>query len=347
MNLMRKLKFSYPLILLTCWTGLVVAGTYALIETTVRQHLAMAYPSTMARIIQSEVGRGAVSRRGVEMEYNYSVDGVNYTGHAYRYDDHNMSLDWDVTVEDHPKWSAARVYYNPKDPSDALLEPGIDGGDLLLLLFAVPVLIITGTLWISALGWLSERSRVRPAGGVKIVKQPSITCIALAEVSPIAAGLYGLAGGAFFAAFPIVIYKGYVPSVTIMAWTWVAVAATGIMAFLWCLVRNGSGIFDLSINHVTQMIVFPQTAGRHEPVTLPRHEVAAVSLQRRITKGPSGTHLSFLPAINRCGPRTESQPLKLVTWGWSLERAEAFTKWLSQELDVEFKGIEEELNEVS
>ena len=34
--------------------------------------------------------------------------------------------------------------------------------------------------------------------------------------------------------------------------------------------------------------------------------------------------------------------MKLVTWGWSETRARAFSQWLSQQLQVEFKGIESE-----
>src|SRR5271157_6446776 len=87
MAVMRKSGLFYPLLLLVCWTGLVVAGTYVLLETTVRQYLALNFSTTQGRIVRSEVGRGAVSRGGVEIEYNYTVDGVDYTGHRYRYDD--------------------------------------------------------------------------------------------------------------------------------------------------------------------------------------------------------------------------------------------------------------------
>ena len=127
MAVMRKPGLIYPLLLLVCWTGLIVAGTYALLETTVRQYLALNFSTTRGRIVRSEVGHSAMSRRGVDIEYNYAVAGVDYTGHRYRYDDHNVTLEWDAAVEDNPRWPSQTVYYNPKNPADALLEPGIDG----------------------------------------------------------------------------------------------------------------------------------------------------------------------------------------------------------------------------
>jgi hypothetical protein len=65
-------------------------------------------------------------------------------------------------------------------------------------------------------------------------------------------------------------------------------------------------------------------------------------MQRRVSKSPSGTHFSFLPVVLRNGMDAGAQPIKLITWGWSEEKARSFSQWLSEELGVEFKGIEQE-----
>ncbi len=342
MAVMRKPGLIYPLLLLVCWTGLIVAGTYALLETTVRQYFALNFSTTRGRIVRSEVGHSAMSRHGVEIEYNYAVDGVDYTGHRYRYDDHNVTLEWDATVEDHPRWSFRTVYYNPKNPADALLEPGVDGCDLLLLLFALPLNVLTYTLWSAMITRLREKSRIRPAGGVRILRQPGETRVSLADIPAKAAGFYGSAAAAFIAAFPVVIASGFDPTLRLMKATWAVVLAAGGAVFVWRALRNGSGIYDLRIDQASQTVTLPQTAGRQKPLILARREISGVSMQRRVSKSPSGTHFSYLPALSRSGLDAESQSIKLITLGWSEEKAQAFSQWLSQELGVEFKGVEEE-----
>jgi hypothetical protein len=342
MAAMRRSGLSYPLLLLVCWTGLVVAGTYALLATTVRQYLALKYSTTPGRIVRSEVGRSAVRRRGVDIEYNYTVDGAKYTGHRFRYDDSNVTFEWDATVVLHPRWSSQTVYYNPGDPADSLLDPGVDGSDLLLLLFALPMNVLTWTLWSATMARLREKSRIRPAGGVRILKQPGETSISLAEMSALAAGLHGMAAAAFIAAFPVMIASGFEPAPRLMKATWALVLAAGGAVFLWRAFRNGSGVYDLHLDQTSQNVVLPQTAGRRKPSTIARCEISGVSVQKRVSKSPSGMHFSYVPALNRNGLDAESQPIQLITLGWSEEKAQAFSRWLSQELGVQFKGVEEE-----
>lgn len=339
---MRKSGLSYPLFLLVCWTGLIGAGTYALLQTTVRQHLARKFSTTPGQIIRSEVGHGYMVRRGVEIEYHYVVGGKAYTGHRYRYDDHNAAFEWEITVESHPRGSSQTVYYNPENPADALLQPGVDGGDLLLLLFTLPLNVLTFMLWRALLTRFWEKSRTRPAGGVRVLKQPGETRVSLADTSALEAGFYAMAATAFIAAFPVVIMAGFAPSIHLMKVVWVVVLAVSGAAFAWRAARKRSGIYDLRIDQASQTIILPQTAGRREAISLSRREISGVSMQRRVTESPSGMHFSYLPALNRNEARAKSQPVKLITWGWSEEKARAFSQWLSEELGVAFKGVEEE-----
>jgi len=342
MAAMRKSGLLNPLVLLVCWTGIVVAGTCVLVETTVRQHLALNFSTTKGRIVRSEIGQGSMSRRGVEIEYTYAVDGVKYHGHRYRYDDHNVSMEWESTLVEHPRWSSKKIYYDPQNPADALLEPGVDGADLLLLLFALSLNVLTFILWRAMFARLRENFHVQPAGGVRILKQSRETRVPLGDTSAFGAAFYTMGAVAFVAAFPVVIVGGFDPSMRLMQTTWAAVLAAGGAVFVWRLVRNWSGIYDLRINQNSQTIILPQTAGRHKPLSIVRREISGVSLQRRVSTGPSGTYFSYLPALNHNGSEAESNPMKLITWGWSEAKARAFSQWLSQELGVEFKGVEEE-----
>jgi hypothetical protein len=332
--------------LLLSWTGLMVAGTYALVETTVHQQRATKFATTQGRIVRSEMGRGAVSLRGLDIDYIYIVNGVEYNGHHYRYDDLHVPFEWSATVELHPRLSLQTVYYNPKNPADSLLQPGVEGGDLLLLLFALPLNVLTVAAWSAMLGRLKEKSNMPRAGGLKIVKQPGKTEVSLVETSALAAGFYAMAAVAFFATFPILIASRFDPKPHLMKMTWVAVVATGVVVFIWRMLRNLSGIYNLRFDKVSQTVTLPQTAGRKKAVAIPLHEICGVSMERRVSKSPSGTHFSYLPALNCDRSNRESQSIKLIPLGWSEEKARAFSQWLSQELGVEFKGVEEETSGV-
>lgn len=343
---MRKSGLLYFLLLLLCWTALVGVGTCVFVETTVRQYLSQGFSATQGKIVQSIVGHGNIIQRGVEIEYNYTVNGAHYTGNRVRYDDHNITIDGDKTIAEYPHWSIQTVYYNPRHPADSLLEPGVDGGNWLLLLFALPLNVLTWTLWAGFIAKWREKSDVGPAGGVHILKRPGLTRVSLGETSALAAGFYAMAIAAFFAAFPTVIIGSFAPSIEEMNIVWILVLGAGLSVFAWRLTRKQSGCYDLRIDQASQTVTLPQTAGRRQPLAISRSEISGVSMQRRIRKSPGGTHFSYLPALNRNGSSAEYRSMKLVSWGWSEERARAFSQWLSQELGVEFKGIEDETSKI-
>jgi hypothetical protein len=334
---MRKLALSYPLLLLVFWTGLMLVADYVVIDASVRQAWSVNFASTLGKMVRSEVGQGVMRHRGVEFSYDYTVNGVNYTGRRYRYDDRNAALEYSATVDAFPRRSARRVFYNPRDPADSLLAPGLEGCDLLLLLFATPINAATLALWAAVAQSRRDEKLAGPAGGIRIHKRAGEIRAQLAAFSPTAAALAGLGAGSFLFAFPVVAIGGFAPSMTAMLGVWLLVLAGTATAFVWTLTRNRSGRFDLRIDEVSQTVTLPQLESRIAPLTLARNEIRAVSLQRRVTKTPSGDYFSYWPAIDRLDPESGSPAIKLGRWGWTEARASAFGKWLSGQLGVEFK----------
>jgi len=75
---------------------------------------------------------------------------------------------------------------------------------------------------------------------------------------------------------------------------------------------------------------------------VPRREIVAVAMHRRVFNSPSGQYFSYVPALDRVAPGSEAQSLDLVDWGWKEGKARAFGGWLSRELGVPFKGMDED-----
>jgi hypothetical protein len=338
----RIFAFPYPLLLLVIWTGWLVTGDYVVLETSVRQVLAGGYDTTVGEIMRSQLGQGAVRHRGLDVGYKYTVHGLDYNGLRYRYDDRNGAFDFKAVIRAFPPGSAQTVYYNPANPADAVLSPGLNGCDLLLALFAIPLNVLTFMVWVAAIRAMRECKRQAPAGGVRIFQHEGETWVRLADFSPLAAGFFGLAAAAFAAAIPIVFAAGFEPSLHLMSAALILVAAAGMAVFLWTAQKHHSGRYDLRIQEASQTLLLPPAGGRKEPLRVPRSEIVAVSMRRRVSHSPSGQHFSYVPALDRAAPNAEPQFLHLVNWGWTEGKASAFADWFSQELGVPFKGMEEE-----
>jgi hypothetical protein len=338
----RKFAFSYPLLFLAIWTGVLFTGDYVVLETSVHQFLADKYAMTVGEIVRSELGQGTLGRRGINIGYSYNANGVDYTGRLYRYDERNGAFDYKLVAKAFPPGSRQIVYYNPDNPADAVLSPGLSGCDLLLALFALPLNVISIAVWVAMIQSRRDCGRL-PAGGVRILHPAGETRVRLAEFSPLAAGFFVLAAAAIAAAMLIVFAAGFGASLELMKATLIVVAATGVAAFAWTAERNRSGRYDLCAYEAGQTLLIPPAAGRKAPLIVPKSEIIAVTTHRRVSHNPSGWHFSFVPALDRAAPSSERQSLDLVNWGWTEGKARAFAGWLSQELGVPLKEPEEEI----
>ncbi len=328
------------MLLLVFWTSVMLVANFVVIQNSVRQGLSVNFASTTGRMVKSEIFKNAVSHRGVDIGYNYKVNGVSYTGHRYRYDDRNAAWEYSNAVDSFPRWSERRVYYNPADPSDSLLDPGLAGCDLLLPLFAMPLNVVTLALWVPVLQPRRMRQHVDLAGGVRILKNANETRAQLAAFSPAAAALAGLGASSFVLAFPVVSIGGFQPSTTLMLVVWSMVFAAMAAAGIWMFAKLRAGNYDLRIDENSKVVTVPPLGERKVELTIARNRIQAVSVRRRTTKTPSGDYFSYLPMIDCVAADPASPSVNLISWGWTEAKARSFGLWLSEQLGVEFRGIQ-------
>ena len=108
---------------------------------------AKSWPTTKGTITSSKVG-GAI-KYYPSLTYSYTVDSIEYSSNTIS--NINFNSKNSKTVEDflkkYPLGSEIKVYYNGSEPSLAMLEPGINSGNIILLAFgilllAIPVILI-------------------------------------------------------------------------------------------------------------------------------------------------------------------------------------------------------------
>jgi len=345
---MSKTTVYVVLAMLVCWTAVIAAADYFVLGTTVRQYLSKSFTPTRCEIVSSEVTpHNETLHSGVTVEYVYTVNGKEYRGSRYRYDDDYSSIPGADVARKLQKWTEHTVYYDPKNPANSVLATGVGGIDLMLILFSLPVNVAVIMLWNWIASWLREKWRMPEAGGVRIWRQNGKIRVRLAGLSATAAGIYALGGAAFAATFPVVALNGLSPGFQAMEETWLAVLAVAAAAFCWTALRNASGKFDMLIDEQSQTLTLPQTAGRRQSVTFPRDEIAGICLQRRVSRLSSGNFYSFLPALDHREAGVGLRREALSPCGWTEEKARAFSQWLAGQLRLEFKGIEEEFPQVT
>ena len=118
-------------------------GIDVMVLNGIRQQIrAEHFPTTAGIITHSEVqvissGKGA--SYDARLRYAYRVAGRDFVGNRYRYGSFTASAERARTLSArYPVGAPVSVRYNPADPADAILTPGIEGADLFAPLFLLP-----------------------------------------------------------------------------------------------------------------------------------------------------------------------------------------------------------------
>jgi hypothetical protein len=214
------------------------------------------------------------------------------------------------------------------------------GCDLLLPLFAMPLNVVTLALWVPVLPSRRMRHMADFAGGVRILKNANETRAQLAAFSPGAVALGALGASSFLLAFPVVSIGGFQPGMALMIVVWTVVFAAMAAAGIWRFTKLRAGNYDLRIDETSQVVTVPPSGTRKVELIIARNSIQAVSMRRLTTKTPSGYYFSYLPVIDCVAEDSVAPSVNLISWGWTEAKARSFGLWLSEQLGVEFRGIQ-------
>ncbi|MCP4140204.1 MAG: DUF3592 domain-containing protein [Chloroflexi bacterium] len=113
-------------------TGSVIFLLGILISDIPTMVLSQGWPTTEGKIIShkfqgqkfKEYGGGFYTKIDVFIHYEYSIEEISYTSKAINSIDIPFYLYPESYADRYPIGKDVIVYYNPKDPAEALLEPG-------------------------------------------------------------------------------------------------------------------------------------------------------------------------------------------------------------------------------
>lgn len=319
------------------WSTLVLLFDGYLGWSLWNQVASRSYPRTTGQITHSEVTRHRGSKGGttygVDIWYRYAVNDRFYSGTRFRYNAGSSSdSGWArKAVAEHRVGSQAQVFYNPGDPQDALLSPGVDGSDLMLVLFLMPFNMIMFGLWAWLGGWLRERIFKPIAGGVRIITNGPRTSIRLPEYGALVWCMVAVGGLSFVSIFILALSSGFHPSLQTASGVLFVVAAAGAGAYAWQWRKIHSGDDDLILDEGTRTMELPETYGRKDRVEVAFSEIESLTMETVThTSSKGSVSYTYAPTLRLRGGTTSQ---KLADWSDQI-KAGAFTDWLRERLQL-------------
>lgn len=339
------------------WSAITLLCDVTAGRSIVRQQMALDFPTIQGTIISSKIELqhdedGAAYRPAIS--YEYDVAGRRFTCDRYRYGAwmQNSRARAAEIVDRHPPGSRVVVYYNPADPTDAVLRPGLVAADLLIPLFLMPFNLIMIGSWVFTARSRRQANHVgqpdhHSDGGVTLPASPTGALIenksksfrsfrvvdrgtevhlrpALAGPLPAAALAATLT--AFIATLVVALTTDSEPSATQMALAWALVAGSaGIAA---CFAATGP--LDIVIDRVRGTLRLPRSLGRSRPLTIDRANVVSVDVTN--VAGPRSDEPMFATTLlyRHDGQIAREQLSASTNW----RRGDELVNWLRTELGL-------------
>jgi len=319
------------------WSAFTLFFDCLMIVPSVHQALALRFSSTEGTIITSEVTNYPVRKGGttdgVKVSYSYSVGDQDYTGDRYQYDTWSSSDSWASRVVNAlPPGTKVRAHYDPANPRNSLLKPGIAGSHLFQLLFLTPFNAVMIGLWLAVGSALRRKWFKPPAGGVKLKTGLRQTRARLTSFSALGTGLATVGLLAFAGTFIVGFGPGGThPPLRTVVVVWSVVLASGVLAAAWHWAIIRSGKYDLILDELNGSLQLPLTQGRQTRQTVALAKVRGVyvaTLEKRSSDGDSST-TTYVPTLRIGGAAVRQEPL--IEWH-DAGKAQAFVEWLREKL---------------
>jgi len=319
------------------WSALVIFSDTKIAPNTIKQIRSQNYTAIDGRVVESRVisnpGKKGSLIYGALIDYQYEVGPVVYGATRLRYDALASSdkRRADEIVRKYPE-GPVRVFYNPQRAGDAVLERGVGGETLMLILILTPFHLLMIGSWAASLTWLRYKRRSPVAGGASISRLAAGTRIRLSKItSPETAGL-ALLGLSFGAIFIVGLTTNFHPPLQTIsaAWITILVGAIGFGAQRWLKIHSGDE--DMIIDERARTVSLPPTFGRKNRVTINISNIQAVAVEKLgHSTGKGRTTYSYAPALRL--KKQSGIDTTLVDW-LDEPRAAAFATWLRQQLGL-------------
>jgi hypothetical protein len=320
------------------WTLVALLGTAAGFADALRQHRAEQFPATTGRVIASYVEEDSHQNKDRTkpphvfyrpiIRYQYEVGGKIYREGCCRFGRNNSDSDPGPArrlVAEFPVGREMPVYYDPDQPENAVLKPGIVGRDLFL--FPPLIFVAVGMIALRGFAWMWWRDNfIRPdTGGVCVRFEETCVRARLPRFSPLICGL--VVAALLSIAATLFLDGGPVHPMTLrnVAYAWAIVIAVPILVFIALWLRLASGREDLVIDRDAGTITLPRNFGRWQTITFGMDRIISADL----LESGQGRRYRCHPTLFFHDPEPKSA--RLGNWADS-RKGRAFIEWLRNQI---------------
>ncbi|MDY3562435.1 DUF3592 domain-containing protein [Gemmata sp. JC673] len=258
----RGCAHVFLVVFVLCWTGTVLTADGKFGRVLYRQARAEGFPRAEGTITQSTVEQGESSR--LNIAYSYEVNGQIYTGTRYWYGGVSNSSNWQRACDELPVGARVLVAYDPADPSDAVLRPGLFEPHTVLIWFFTPFNIVM------LAGWLILARGERPAFGPHVFTvTPNGVRTRLPGLNRTGAFAGTLLGISFVGSFVWGCGCGFNPPLLLSGYGYLAAIAFAV----WVAIRHVTPVLEVNqLERVVQIVT-----GR-KPVVVPFEAVREIRI---------------------------------------------------------------------
>jgi hypothetical protein len=219
---------------------------------------------------------------GVKFEYEYSVNGRNYTETRYTFDGSKSSDSrWArEAVAAFPAGEERTCFYNPANPGRAVLARGLHGSDITFLMFMTPfnivaLFFIAYPIW----SWRDRRAPtvIKPRFADRLHGREGYS---LNQYSPLMTffGMFLLTS--FVGIFVVVFTGGFHPTMAKVVTVWGAGFALAVWVSVYVHLKTKSGRYDLVFDRNSRMMTVPAIQKRKVTEMIPMADVQKFDVEK-------------------------------------------------------------------
>ncbi|NTX07360.1 DUF3592 domain-containing protein [Myxococcus sp. CA040A] len=324
-------------------TALVGALDFFAISTMVRQAQVASWPSVQGTITRSEVAMvhtSKGSRRELKLAYTYSVDGQPYEGGKHRFTAGSSGVRRyaEEQVARYPLGASVPVYYRPGQPSEAVLQAGMDSSELFMLMGAMPFNLVMFWLWV-VVRWTPKKEE--PFGLSTFIREDGSECVTLDGPRPAMRVSLALVG-ASLACFALGAFMGgFTAPLPVGVGTWGVIIACGVLAGRWARERLKSGHHDLRLHTQSRSLSLPPFSERKHRLDVRWRDVRSLRVEPQF-RTPKREQVSSYHLTLRLSTADGEARQEAIAGFPQQEQADALARWLRTHLQVG-EGTPEEL----
>jgi hypothetical protein len=317
------------------WTAFTLLFDCFVVHSVTMRLWALSFSSTTGTVIHSELKTSPDSDGETtyqpEVHYHYSVEAAAHTGTTYQFSQFLTSSSRRArsVVRAHPIGKPVTVFYNPQNPSQAVLHRGLDGSELFMVVFMTPFNAVMVAFWGGVVRW-RKQPQLLASGGVEAVVRGCEVVVRLPHFPPAAVGGILAAVVAFALTLLIAFTAGMDPSLRVGASALGLVVGSGVAAALFVRLQEQRGRFALAWDNAFQTLTLPANFERKARRTVPFRDLRAVEVE---VVWPKDRTAESIPSYAATLVLANAQRELLEEWN-QREPAERFATWLSQQLGL-------------